>query len=160
MGDRIKVFFAVVLFIAALILPLVGFGIGWYYWDVESGFYLMAGVFLVLLILVGLILLRVKDLSWLTVSLPYLLSTGYTVTDIVPLGVDDAIVTALGSLMTYVLALRKDPDTPRWIIVPLLGAAVYAFFGGFIPGGLDELIVNLVAIAMATAGTKSTNKEA
>lgn len=161
MADRIKIILAVVLFLLALLLPWVGLGVGWYNWDLQTGILIMFGAFVALFILGGLALSRVKDLSWLTVSLPYLLSLGYTVSpDLIPLGADDAAVTALGSLMTYALALRKDPNTPRWIIIPLLGAAVYVFFGGIIPGGLDELVVNLLALAVAVMGANRAEKEA
>jgi hypothetical protein len=160
MNDRTKLFIAIVFFLAALVLPLIGLGLGWYYHDLQTGLLIMFGAFLALFILGGLTLAQVRDLNWLTVSLPYLLSLGYTLSpDLIPLGADDAAVTALGSLMTYALALRKDPNTPRWIIVPLLAAAVYVFFGGFIPGGIDELVVNLLAIAVAAAGANRASQE-
>ncbi|MFZ6027994.1 MAG: hypothetical protein ACOYYS_09780 [Chloroflexota bacterium] len=161
MTDRVKIVFAVFVFLLALLLPWVGLGVGWYNWDFQTGIVLMLATFIALLILGGLALWRVKDLNWLAVSLPYLLSVGYTVgPDPILLGADDAAVTVLGSLMTYALALRRDPNTPRWILIPLLAAAVYVFFGGVIPGGLDELLVNLVAFAVATAGASRTAKEA
>jgi hypothetical protein len=160
MSDRIKIFIAVVLFIAALILPLIGLVVGWYNWDVETGIYIMAGTFLVLFILGGIVLFRVRDLSWLTVSLPFLFGMGYTLSpDPIPLGGDDAAVTAVGSVMAYLLALRKDPRTPKWIIVPLLLAAGYALIGGPIPGGIDELIVNILAISIAGYGVNRATKE-
>jgi hypothetical protein len=160
MNDRIKIFFALMLFIAALILPLVGLGVGWYNWDVETGIYIMVGTFLALFIIAGMILFRVRDLNWLAVSLPYLFGIGYTLSpDLIPLGGDDAAVTALGSVMAYFLALRKDPRTPKWIIIPLLVGAVYIFFGGPIPGGLDELIVNILAVAVAGYGVNRATKE-
>jgi hypothetical protein len=160
MGDRLKIFFALIFFIGALILPIVGLGVGWYNWDVETGIYIMAGTFLVLFVLGGIILFRVKDLNWLAVSLPYLFGVGYALSpDLIPLGGDDATVTAMGSIMAYFLALRKDPRTPKWIIVPLLIGAVYMFFGGPIPGGLDELTVNILAIAVVGYGVNRATKE-
>lgn len=159
MSDRLKIFFALVLFISALVLPLVGLGVGWYNWDVETGLVIMTILFFFVFVLGGVVLLRVKELNWLTVSLPYLFGVGYTLSpDLIPLGVDDAIVTVTGSLVAYVLALHKDPRTPRWIIIPLLLAAVYMFFGGTIPGGIDELIVSILAIAVSGYGINRTTK--
>ena len=160
MSDRLKIFFALLLLIVALVLPLVGLGIGWYNWDVKVGLYIMAGTFLALFIMAGLILFRVKDLNWLGVSLPYLFGMGYVLSpDLIPLGGDDAVVTAAGSLMAYLLAIRKDSRTPKWIIIPLLLAAGYTLIGGPIPGGLDELIVNLVAVAVAGYGINRATQE-
>jgi hypothetical protein len=160
MSDRFKIFIAVVLFVAALVLPFIGLGVGLYNWDVETGIYMMVGTFFILFILGGIVLFRVRDLSWLTVSLPYLLGMGYTLSpDLIPLGGDDAAVTAVGSVMAYLLALRKDPRTPKWIIIPLLLAAGYALIGGPIPGGLDELIVNILAITVAGYGVNRATKD-
>ena len=159
MNDRLKITLALVLFISALILPFVGLGVGWYNWDVETGLVIMAALFFVLFVLGGVVLFRVRDLSWLTVSLPYLFGVGYTLSpDLLPLGADDAAVTATGSIIAYVLAMRKDARTPRWIIIPLLLAAVYMFFGGPIPGGLDELIINILAISVAGYGVNRATK--
>jgi hypothetical protein len=160
MGDRLKIFLAILFFIGALILPLMGLGIGWYNWDFETGLAIMTAFFFALFILGGVILFQVKDLSWLTVSLPYLFGFGYTFSpDLIPLGGDDAAVSAVGSVMAYLLALRKDPRTPKWIIIPLLLAAAYTFIGGPIPGGLDELIVNVLAIGVAGYGVNRATKE-
>ena len=160
MSDRIKIFLALLLFIAALVLPLIGLGVGWYTWDLEMGIYFMAGTFFVLFILGGVVLFRVRDLNWLTVSLPYLFGMGYTLSpDLIPLGGDDAAVTAVGSVMAYFLALRKDPRTPKWIIIPLLLAAAYTLIGGPIPGGIDEVVVNLLAVSLAGYGINRATKD-
>ena len=160
MSDRIKIILAVLLFVSALILPLIGLGVGWVNWDFETGLYIMVGTFFALFILGSVILFRVQDLSWITVSLPYLFGMGYSLSpDLIPLGGDDAAVTAVGSIMAYLLALRKDPRTPKWIIIPLLLAAAYALIGGPIPGGIDELIVNLLAISVAGYGVNRATKD-
>lgn len=160
MSDRIKIVSSIVLFICALILPFIGLGIGWYNWDVETGLVIMIISFFALFILGGGILFRVRDLNWLTVSLPYLFGMSYTLSpDLIPLGGDDATVTAVGSVMAYFLALRKDPRTPKWIIIPLLLAAAYTLIGGPIPGGLDELIVNLLAVSVAGYGVNRATKK-
>ncbi len=160
MSDRIKIIISVLLFISALILPFIGLGVGWYNWDVETGLVIMVVIFFALFILGGVVLFRVRDLSWLTVSLPYLFGMGYTLSpDLIPLGGDDAAVTAVGAVMAYFLALRKDPRTPKWIIIPLLLAAAYTLIGGPIPGGIDEIIVNLLAVSIAGYGVNRATKE-
>jgi hypothetical protein len=160
MSDRLKIVLAVMLFISALVLSLIGLGVGWHNWNVETGLLVMTVLFFVFFILGGILLWRVKDLSWLTVSLPYLFGVGYALSpDLLPLGLDDAAVTATGSFFAYALALRKDPRTPRWIIIPLLLGAVYMFVGGPIPGGFDELIVNLLAIVLSGYGINRATKD-
>ena len=77
MSDRLKIFFALVFFIAAFVLPLVGLGVGWVNWDMETGLLLMGSLFVVFFILGGIMLFRVQDLSWLTVSLPWLFGMGF-----------------------------------------------------------------------------------
>lgn len=160
MSDRIKITLAVLLFVSALILPLIGFGVGLANWDLETGIYIMLGTFLLVFILGGIMLFQVRDLNWLTVSLPYLFGIGYTLSpDLIPLGGDDAAFTAVGSVMAYLLALRKDSRTPKWVIIPLLLAAAYALIGGPIPGGIDELIVNLLAVSVAGYGINRATKD-
>ena len=160
MSDRIKILIAMALFVSSLVLPWIGLGVGLYNWDIETGLVIMTTVFFVLFMLGGVVLFRVKDLSWLTVSLPYLFGVYYTLSpDLMLLGMDDAAVTAAGSLVAYVLAIRKDPRTPRWIIIPLLLAVVYMFFGGSISGGIDELIVNLLVIVVSGYGINRATKD-
>jgi hypothetical protein len=160
MSDRVKIILSILLFVSALIFPFFGLAIGWSNWDIETGVIFMGVIFLLLFVLGGFVLFRVKDLSWLTVSLPYLFGVGYTLSpDLVPFGGDDAVTTAVGSLMAYFLALRKDSRTPNWIIIPLLFAAIYTLFGGMIPGGIDEVIVNLLAISLAGYGVKQATQE-
>jgi len=161
MSDRVKIFLALLFFVAAIVLPLIGLGIGWVNWDVETGLVLMGVIFMAFFILGGVTLYRLENLNWLTVSLPYLFGLGYTLSpDLIPLGGDDAAVTAVGSVMAYLLALRKDPRTPKWIIVPLLLAAGYTLIGGPIPGGIDELIVNVLAVSIAGYGiNRNSNKD-
>jgi hypothetical protein len=60
--------------------------------------------------------------------------------------------------MAYLLALRKDRRTPKWIIVPLLLAAGYTIIGGPIPGGIDELIINVLAVSVAGYGVNRATK--
>ncbi|MCJ7701797.1 MAG: hypothetical protein MUO62_09455, partial [Anaerolineales bacterium] len=59
-----------------------------------------------------------------------------------------------GAIFTFILTLRKQPGTPRWVFVPLVGAGIYALLGGAIPGPADELLVDTVALILAWLGTR------
>ncbi len=160
MRDRFLILFAVVFMIAAVLIPLVGFGVGWYTWDATTGLYLGSGLFLGFVALGIFLLFQVEAQTWLTVVLPYIFGLVYTVSpDLIPFGIDDAAVTAAGASISYTLALRKDSRTPRWTLIPLLLAALYTAFGGVIPGGLDELIANGLAMLIAGYGIRRATSE-
>ena len=91
------------------------------------------------------LLFRLKDLSWTTVYFPYIIGAVYGfMPDAIPLSVDDAAATSAGAIFSFVLAIKNDSTTPRWIIIPLLVAGIYTLLGGFIPGYLDEFGVEPV----------------
>ena len=160
MNDKLKTIFALFLFIAALTLPLLGLAYGWWRWNVITGLLLMAAIFAVFFAAGGLMLTRVRDLSWLGTSLPFLFGGLYTaLPDLIPLQADDAIATTSGALLSYALALRKQEGARWWVILPLLAAGIYAFWGSAIPGPVDEIVVNLVALLVAGAGTRGAEKQ-
>ncbi len=155
MADRLKIILAFLLFLGALILPLAGLYLGWRQWDASTGFILMAGVFLIMSILGGLLLLSIKNLSWLSVYMPYLFGAVYGfLPDTIPFSVDDAAATTAGAIITFTLALRKQSETPKWIIIPLLAAGIYALLGGFVPGPADEFLVDALALILAWIGSR------
>ena len=159
MSDKIKTFLAIIFFISALVFPLIGLAVGWWKWDIMTGFLIMAVVFVAFCLLGVLMLMWVKDLSWFSVSLPYIFSALYGfLPDAVPLSVDDAAVTSIGALFTFGLSLRKNPDTPKWIFIPLIGAELYALFGGTIPGGFDEALIDSIALIIAWVGMRQGAK--
>jgi hypothetical protein len=162
MSDRVKTIFAVLCFLSTLMLPLISLVIGWWRWDAKTGLILMMAALLIPLILIsgGLALLRVQNLSWLKVSLPFVFGGLYTVLpDAIPLvPIDDAAVTTAGAFLSFALALRKQPGTPKWIFLPLLAAGIYAFFGGVIPGTIDEAFIDIAALIMAWIGARQERK--
>lgn len=159
MNDKLKTLLALICFAAALTLPLLGLAYGWWRWEVRIGLIIMVAIFIFFFAAGALALARVRDLSWLGTSLPFLFGGLYTaLPDLVPLQVDDAIATSAGALLSYALALRKQEGTPWWVILPLLAAAAYALLGGTIPGPVDEIVVDLVALLVAGAGTRSASK--
>jgi len=155
MHDKLKTILAGFFFVAALILPLFGLFIGWWKWDLSTGFILMLGIFIILCITGILLLLRVKDLSWIAVYMPYVFGSVYGfLPDSIPFSLDDAAATTAGAIFAFVLALRKQPKTPKWIILPLVAAGIYAFWGGTLPGPVDEFLVDALALVLAWAGTR------
>jgi hypothetical protein len=67
-----------------------------------------------------------------------------------------------GAIFSAFLAIRKNPNAPRWVILPLIAAAVYTFFGGALPGPVDEMLVDTLALLVAVYGSREgerRNKE-
>lgn len=159
MSDRMKFVLAVLFFLAALTLPLAGLMIGWWKWDVRAGILIMAGIFILLSIIGVLFLSRVKDLSWLGVYLPYIFGAAYGfLPDAVPISIDDAATTSAGAIFSVLLAIRKQPKTPKWILLPLLAGGIYALVGGVIPGPVDEFLVDAAALVIAWLGTRQAKE--
>jgi len=113
------------------------------------------GTFVIFFGMGGVLLLSVNDLSWITVSLPFLFSTLYSlIPDFIPVSIDDAAAMTAGAIFSAILAIRKNPGTPRWIILPMLGAAGYTLLGGVLPGPVDELLVDILALLVAAYGSR------
>jgi len=160
-GSKLKTLFAILIFFLSLVMPITGLIYGMGRWDSVTILLVMGGIFVVLFVGGVLILLTVKDFSWLTASLPFLFSGLYTVLPDLPGSVDDAAVTSAGALITYFLTLRKKGSTPRWIIVPLLAAAAYTLLGGnFLPGPVDEVLVDILALLIAGFGSRAADHKA
>jgi len=162
--DKMKLIAACILFVLAIIVPLLIFVGGGGITIVQmaanqadtnvlSNILVIVGIAgVAFLIFVGsalFLLFRMKNMPWLAAGLPFLFGTAYTasiadlVPDIVPVitKMDDGAAVTFGAIFSFLLALKRDERTPKWVLIPLLIAAVYTFFGGVIPGGLDEFIV-------------------
>ena len=149
MTDQSKTCLSVLAYFSMIIIPAVGFLIGWIGWDIRTGIVTALILAVIFFLLGGVVLASVKNLSWFTVSLPFIGATIYSILpDFLPGPIDDTIVMTAGAMLTFTLWLRKQPETPKWIIFPLLMASLYTLVGGFIPGPVDELIV-----AAITSGT-------
>ncbi len=179
--DKYKTITAVVFFIAGIILPIIFIIIGftngvWQYYQHNQGtapdpnltvlvtrvfIFAMVAFFVPFFLGVGL-LFAVKDLSWISTSLPFLFSSLYTISlvdaipDLAPVvgRIDDGTAVTFGAVFSFILALRRNPNTPKWVFIPLILAAIYTFFGGFIPGGLDETIVQALAFLTFLYGAR------
>lgn len=145
MSDRTKTCLSVFAFISMFVLPVVGFVIGWIGWGIRTGILTASALFAVFFLLGGIFLAIVGDLSWVSVSLPLVGATIYSILpNFLPSQIDDAVVMTAGAMLTFVLWLRKQPETPKWIVFPLLMASLYTLVGGLIPGPVDELIVTAI----------------
>jgi len=153
MTDKGKTCLGLVCFLLMFILPPVGLAVGWIGWDFRTGALVALVAFAVCLLPAGVFLAIVKELAWMTVALPFLLGFAYTILpDCIVGPFDDTAVFAAGALMTFVLWVRKDPSTPKWIVLPLLAASLYTLVGELIPGPLDELLVTLIGGGLAVGG--------
>jgi len=142
MNDSEKTRLAIATGAMGILFPVVGLILGWSIKGFKTGL-LIAGVLFGVFFLFSLLFLaQVRNPSKFVVALPFLMGALYNILpDALPLGLDDAAAGVLGGLLTFLLWLRRQPNTPRWIVIPLVLAGLYALVGGFIPGPLDELLV-------------------
>lgn len=160
MTDQRKTCLSVLAYFSMIILPAVGFLIGWIGWDIRRGIITALILFTIFFLLGGGFLATVKKLSWFAVSLPLIVATIYTILpDFLPGPIDDTIVMTTGAMFTFTLWLRKQPETPKWIIFPLLMASLYTLVAGIIPGPVDQLIVTAIASGTAIFGTLQSGQQ-
>ncbi len=166
MSDKIKTFLALIFFTLGVTVPLIGVAtfvasaLGWIKVAPWVGIAIAIATLLVFFAIGVALLAGVKDLSWLTVSLPFLFSALYTwIPDLIPFSLDDAAAMTAGAIFSAFLAIRKNPNAPRWIALPLIGAAVYTFFGGALPGPVDEMLVDGLALLVAVYGANRGENE-
>lgn len=148
MTDQTKSCLSVLAYLSMIVLPIVGLLIGWIGWNIRTGAVTALIIFTVFFLLGGGFLAFVKNLSWLTVGLPLFMATTYSILPNMPGSIDDTVVMIAGAMLTFVLWLRKQPETPKWIVFPLLISSFYTLVGGWLPGPVDELFV-----AVITSGT-------
>jgi hypothetical protein len=141
--------------------PVAGIVIGLVTWNWRYG--LLAGFigFCVPLALSTWVLSTVKEPGLFLTWAPFTLGVLYTILpDAFPLPIDDAAATAAGAIATFGLWLKRQPDVPKTAALPLIFAAVYTLVGAMIPGPVDELFVNALAIGSALAlGRSGTPKQ-
>jgi hypothetical protein len=144
--------------IFAIVVPLMLFLIGSVGWGLRAGFVLAGVSFLLFLIFAGYLLATAKNLSWFGVFAPFTFGVLYAIfPDLMPLlPFDDAAVATAGAISTFALAMHKNPDTPRWILMPLLASALYTLVGALIPLPVDELLVFLIGGGVAAMKASSS----
>ena len=137
------------------VLPPVGLIVGWLGWDLRTGVVTAALVFALMFLTSGIILATAKDPSWFVVMLPFLFGLIYALLpDVIPGPIDDAAAVAAGAILSFTLWLRKQPETPKWIIFPWLAASLYTLVGNLIPAPVDELIVYAISIGASVYGMR------
>ena len=146
MNDGIKTRLSVLLYASMFVLPVVSLASGWTVWDLRAGIVAALLTFATCFVLAGVLLATVRDISWVAVGLPFALGVIYAASPDFILGsFDDAAVLSAGALMTFGLWVRKQPDTPKWIVFPLLVSGLYTLVGDVIPGRVDELLVSAIS---------------
>ena len=160
MKDRIKSYLSIFFFALALILPLIGGFIGWAGWEFKVGVSVAAMLFAVCFVLGVLFALLVREPHWFEILTPFASGILYSVLNLIPLPFDDILVAVAGAVASYVIALKRYADAPKWIIAPPLVAAIYTVFGEFIPGPVDELAVSLLAAAISSAAAAASSRRA
>lgn len=144
--DGIKTRLSVLLYASMFVLPVVSLAIGWIAWDLRAGALAALITFAACFVLAGVFLATVKDLSWFAVGLPFTFGVIYAVSPDFTLGsLDDAVAMSAGALMTFGLWVRKQPDTPKWIVFPLMVSGLYTLIGDAIPTRVDELLVAIIS---------------
>jgi len=150
MTDNDKSCLAVALFAFALIFPVAALAIGWIGWDLKTGAMAALVTLGVLAVPAAALFLTVRNPSAWVSSLPMLMGMLYTILpDAVLGGFDDGAVFTLGALLSFLLWRKKEANLPIWLLVPIAVSAVYTFFGGFIPGPLDEILIYIISAAVS-----------
>jgi hypothetical protein len=153
MTDRTKNCLSVFFFTSMFVLPPIGLGIGWISWNFKTGAVVALITFAALFLLGGIFLATVKNPTWLSVGWPFTCGLIYSILPDFIIGpIDDAAAVAAGAILSFSLWLRKQPDTPKWIILPWLAASLYTLVGGLVPGPIDELIVYFISSGATVYG--------
>lgn len=132
---------------AGILLPVVGFALGYFVQGWQTGLWIALGLFALCWIISAVSFLTIKDPSWYHIMAPFFTGVAYNILpDAVPFALDDVTTLFLGSLVTLYLTYKKHGTFPWKMILPLGIATVYPIIGEFIPTRIDELLVNIVTI--------------
>ena len=151
-----KIIIYLVAYLSMIVFPAVAFYIGWIGWDIHTGVKAALYTFMFWLVSGSAVFYLMEDIPMVPASLPFLLGLIYPfLPDYIPGPIEDAVVVAVGAILTFILWKRRKPATPSWLLAPMLLTAVYTLFGAIIPTMIDEavvyiLIVTLVIFSLAT----------
>lgn len=147
--DQKKGRLSCVFFALSFIFPVISLTIGWVGSGWKAGIISGLVTFSLFFLLGSLFAMWVQTPSWFTIMLPTIAGLVYgTLPDFIPLQFDAALVAAAGAIISFALAIKHYTDMPRWILAPLLGAALYTVIGSLIPGPVDELIVGIISVGV------------
>ena len=138
-----------VFFALSFIFPTISLIVGWVGWGLKAGVISGLVTFGLFFLLGSIFAMWIQIPSWFNIMLPAIAGLGYGIFNFIPLPFDDAFVAAAGAIISFALAIRRYTDMPKWILGPLLGAALYTVVGPFIPGPVDELLVGIISIGIA-----------
>ncbi len=145
--DKIRAYVGVILTGAMLVLPVIAFLIGWQMWDARRGILLALVTFAAFFLLSALTFRGIKNPSALLAVIPFVLGMLYQISPAdLPLPIDDTVVQLGGSILSFIMLRRSNPGLPWWTFFALAGSSLYDLLGIAIPGPIDELLVQLLAL--------------
>jgi hypothetical protein len=148
-----KIIIYLVAYVSMVVFPIVAFYVGWIGWDVYTGVKAALFTFMFWLVAGSAVFYLMEDIPMVPASLPFLLALVYPfLPDYIPGPVEDAVVVAVGAILTFILWKRRKSATPTWLLAPMLLTAVYTLFGAIIPTMIDEAFVYILLVSLVIFG--------
>jgi hypothetical protein len=148
-----KIIIYLVAYVSMVVFPIAAFYVGWIGWDVYTGVKAALFTFMFWLVSGSAVFYLMEDIPMAPASLPFLLALVYPfLPDYIPGPVEDAVVVAVGAILTFILWKRRKPATPSWLLAPMLLTAVYTLFGALIPTMIDEALVYTLLVGLVIFG--------
>lgn len=158
--DKIRAYLGVIFTGAMLVLPVGAFLIGWQMWDAKRGILLALVTFGVFFLLSALTFKGIKNPSVLLSVIPFVLGMLYQISPVdLPLPVDDTVVQLGASILSFIMLRRSNPGLPWWTFFALAGSSLYDLLGIAIPGPIDEILVQLLALYGVSRATRPSELE-
>jgi hypothetical protein len=148
-----KIIIYLVAYVSMVVFPIAAFYVGWIGWDVYTGVKAALFTFMFWLVSGSAAFYLMEDIPMVPASLPFLLALVYPfLPDYIPGPVEDAVVVAVGAILTFILWKRRKSATPTWLLAPMLLTAVYTLFGALIPSMIDEALVYILLVSLIIFG--------
>ncbi len=151
-----KIIIYLVVYLSLIVFPILAYYIGWIGWDVRTGVKAALFTFMFWLVSGSAVFYLMENVPLVTASLPFLLCLVYPfLPDYIPGPVDEAVVVAIGAILSFILWKRRRPATPSWLLAPMLLTAVYTLFGALIPTMIDEAVVYILLVSLVIFGIQT-----
>ncbi len=148
-----KIIIYLVAYVSMVVFPTAAFYVGWIGWDVHTGVKAALFTFMFWLVAGSAAFYLMENIPMVPASLPFLLALVYPfLPDYIPGPVEDAVVVAVGAILTFILWKRRKSATPSWLLAPMLLTAVYTLFGPIIPTMIDEALVYILLVSLVIFG--------
>lgn len=142
----IRIIASTAIFVIAFIPALFSFFTAWVLADLQTAFIVFAIVWGTMSI-IGFIVLPKKNMGKILPFTPMAASQLYTISPVdIPSNIDDNAFFVLSCIATAILLYIRDRKIPYEIVIPIAVALAYTLIGNFIPGNLDEFMVNAATI--------------